>query len=75
MLMVEQGFFHPARIADDGDTLLPAPDPHAPDVVDDVVDELIELVLARGGWIALLDDGTLARDGGPDGVALTLRRR
>jgi hypothetical protein len=34
------------------------------------VDELIELVIARGGWIALLEDGTL-----PDGtgVALTLR--
>jgi Bacterial archaeo-eukaryotic release factor family 3 len=70
MLMVEQGFFYPARIGEDGDPLYPADDPHAPDVIDDVVDELIELVLARGGWIALLEDGTL-----PDGtgVALTLR--
>ena len=39
-------------------------------MIDDVVDELIEVVISRGGWIALLDDGTL-----PDGtgVALTLR--
>ena len=70
MLAVEQGFFYPARIGDDGEPLYPADDPQAPDVVDDVVDELIELVIARGGWIALLEDGTL-----PDGtgVALTLR--
>jgi hypothetical protein len=72
MLMVEQGFFHPARIGADGETLHPADDPHAPDVVDDVVDELIELVLARGGWVALLDDGTLPAG---TGVALTLHRR
>lgn len=70
MLAVEQGFFFPARIGDDGEPLYPADDPHEPDVIDDVVDELIELVLARGGWIALLEDGTL-----PDGTgaALTLR--
>ena len=70
MLLVEQGFFYPARVGEDGEPLYPAADPHAPDVIDDVVDELIELVLARGGWIALLEDATL-----PDGtgVALTLR--
>lgn len=72
MLMVEESFYYPARLGDGAETLVPASDPHAPDVIDDVVDELIELVLARGGWIALLDDGML-----PDGagVALTLRRR
>lgn len=72
MLMVEESFYYPARLGDGAETLVPASDPHAPDVIDDVVDELIELVLARGGWIALLEDGTL-----PDGagVALTLRRR
>jgi hypothetical protein len=72
MLAVEQGFFYPARLGDDGDTVHPADDPHAADVIDDVVDELIELVLSRGGWVALLDDRTL-----PDGigVALTLRER
>jgi hypothetical protein len=70
MLAVEQGFFYPARIGDDGEPLYPADDPHEPDVIDDVVDELIELVIARGGWIALLEDGTLPAG---TGVALTLR--
>lgn len=41
-----------------------------PDVLDDAVDELMEAVLGRGGWVALLVDGTL-----PSGsrVALTVR--
>jgi Bacterial archaeo-eukaryotic release factor family 3 len=70
MLAVEQGYFQPARLSADGDTLTPTDDIHAPDVLDDAVDELIEAVLARGGWVALLDDHTL-----PDTtrVALTLR--
>jgi hypothetical protein len=39
-------------------------------VCDDAVDELIETVISRGGWIALVADGAL-----PDGrVALALRR-
>lgn len=69
MLAVEQGFFYPARLGDDGDTVHPAHDPHEPDVIDDLVDELIELVLSRGGWVALLDDDTLPAG---TGVALTL---
>ena len=72
MLAVEQGYFHPARLEQDGEVLVPADDPHAPDVCDDVVDELIEAVLSRGGWVALLNDGALGRDGR---VALTLRTR
>lgn len=39
---------------------------------DDVVDELIEMVIIGGGWIALLDDGALPGD---DRVVLTLRTR
>ena len=70
MLAVEQGLFYPARLSSDGDLLLPASDVEHPDVVDDAVDELIELVLDRGGWVALVDDGALADH---EGVALTLR--
>ena len=70
MLAVEEGLFYPARISADGDLLLPASDVEHPDVIDDAVDELIELVLDRGGWIALVEDGALA---GYEGVALTLR--
>ncbi|MCY7366219.1 MAG: hypothetical protein LH469_13035, partial [Frankiaceae bacterium] len=72
MLAVEQGLFYPARVSDDGDLLLPATDVEHPEVIDDAVDELIELVLERGGWVALVDDGALAAHGG---VALTLRSR
>ncbi len=72
MLAVEEDFFYPARLAPDGDSLIPADDVDHPDVIDDVVDELIEIVLGRGGWIALLPTGQL-----PEGtqLALTLRRR
>lgn len=72
MLAVEQGLFYPARVSADGDLLEPARDVEHPDVIDDAVDELIELVLERGGWVALVDDGALSKHGG---VALTLRTR
>ena len=72
MLAVEEGLFFPARVSEDGDLLEPADDVEHPDVVDDAVDELIELVLDRGGWVALVEDGALA---GHDRVALTLRSR
>jgi len=72
MLAVEEGMFYPARISADGDLLLPATDVEHPEVIDDAVDELIELVLDRGGWIALVEDGVL---GAHERVALTLRTR
>jgi len=71
MLAVEESLFYPARLSDGGDTLTPSSDLDAPDVVDDAVDELIEHVLLRGGWIAVVSDGSLAEHGR---VALALRR-
>lgn len=71
MLAVEEGFRFPARLSPDGDLVTPAEDVEAPDVVDDLVDELIEAVLDRGGWVALVRDGLLAAH---EGVALTVRR-
>lgn len=70
MLAVEEGLFHPARVSPDGDFLTRASDVDHPEVIDDVVDELIETVILRGGWVALVADGALA---GHDRVALTLR--
>ncbi|WNV74477.1 hypothetical protein [Geodermatophilus sp. DSM 44513] len=70
MLAVEEGFTYPARLSPDGDFLTPATDVDHPDVVDDLVDEVIETVLLRGGWVALVADGTLADQGR---VALTVR--
>jgi len=70
MLAVEDGYRYPARLSADGDLVTPADDIEAPDVIDDLVDELIETVLDRGGWIALVRDGSLTEHGR---VALTLR--
>ena len=72
MLAVEEGLFVPARLSPDGDHLSPAADVDHPDVIDDLVDELIETVLHRGGWVALVSDGAL---GEHDGVALTVLDR
>ncbi|HWO59131.1 MAG TPA: hypothetical protein VNO31_03695 [Umezawaea sp.] len=68
----QEDYFYPARLSTDGDTLTAAEDVDHPEVIDDAVDELIEIVLSRGGWIALLQPGEL-----PAGthLALTLRRR
>lgn len=71
MLAVDESLFYPARLSDDGNTLTPADDPEHPDVIDDAVDELIELVLTRGGWIAFTDPGALDQH---HGIALTTRR-
>jgi hypothetical protein len=69
MLAVEEGFFYPARLDPDSDGLEAATDATEPGVIDDVVDELIEIVLTRGGWVALVRDGAL-----DERVALTLQR-
>jgi hypothetical protein len=71
LLAVEEGYFYPARLDPSGDLLLPAPDVDHPEVIDDAVDELIEAVLRRGGWVALVEDGALDRH---QRVALTVRR-
>lgn len=69
MLAVEDTLVYPARLSDNGDLLEAASDVEAPDVLDDAVDELIELIIARGGWVALLEEGSLA---GHDRVAVCL---
>ena len=71
MLAVEHDFFYPARISADGDMLEPVSDLGAADVVDDIVDEIIEIILLRGGWVALLESGAI-----PAGarIAVTERR-
>ena len=72
MLAVEDDFYFPARISADGDSLQPAQDVEHPDVIDDVVDELVEQALARGAWVALVEPGSI-----PEGhrVAMTTRRQ
>ncbi|GLP76618.1 hypothetical protein TUM20983_37280 [Mycobacterium antarcticum] len=71
MLAVEEDYVYPARLHPNGDSLIAADDVEAPDVIHDVADELIEIVLSRGGWVALLAPGQLP---GGSRLALTLRR-
>jgi len=69
-LLVEEGYHLPVRLGEDGLTLHPADDPTAPDVIDDIVDELIETVLASGGRVRFFPPGTLDKH---QRVALILR--
>lgn len=79
ILLVEEGLRHPASVI--GSQLVPpAPGPstrrHAPDGTRDdarydIVDDLIELVIQRGGWVAFVGDGALGEHGG---VALVLAK-
>ncbi len=61
LLVVEQSFEYAVRVV--RGQLEPAADVEAPDVVDDVVDELIEAVAVRGGDVVLVPDGRLVAAG------------
>lgn len=69
LLLVEKGYHVPAVVDDKGGLQVVA-EPGGTEVMDDAVDEIIEAVLAKGGEVMLLEDGTL-----PDHrhIALTLR--
>ena len=58
-LLVEEDFYYPARLDASGLRLVPADDPSAPGVIDDAVDELIEMVMSKGGQAVFVDKGTL----------------
>jgi hypothetical protein len=59
LLIVEEGFHFPARVDESGRHITPADDATAPDVIDDAVDEVIEMVLQKGGRVRFVDDDTL----------------
>ena len=54
-----EDFHYPARLDASGLLLSSVGDPTAPDAIDDAVDELIEIVLARGGQVVFVDNGAL----------------
>jgi hypothetical protein len=68
-LVVEEGYAVAARVDGDG-RIQRADDPEAPDVIDDIVDELIEAVLLRDGRAVIVGDGALDAH---DRVAAVLR--
>lgn len=62
LVVAEDGFRVAARI-DELHRLHPTGEVEAPDVIDDVVDELIEHVLRQGGEAVIVGDGELADHG------------
>ncbi|MCU0270449.1 MAG: hypothetical protein MUF83_17625 [Acidimicrobiales bacterium] len=71
LLLVEEDFEYPARLLLGG-WLQPSHEPEAPGVIDDAVDEMIEIVLARRGRVVLVPAGSLAAHGR---IALVARER
>lgn len=69
LLLVEKNYHVPAVVDDKGGLQVVA-EPGGTEVMDDAVDEIIEAVLAKGGEVMLLEDGSLP-DHQP--IALTLR--
>ncbi len=59
VLIVEETYHFPARLDETGWHLTVADSATDPDVIDDAVDEIIEAVLAKGGEIAFVLDGSL----------------
>jgi hypothetical protein len=70
LLLAEENYEFPARISVETGLLEAAEDVTHPDVVDDAVDEIIEIVLAKGGRVAVVSDGMLGDHGR---IAMTLR--
>lgn len=70
LLAVEENYTYPGRVDPSTNALTPASDIEHPEVIDDVVDEIIEIVLAKSGRVAILPDGVLANRGR---MTLTLR--
>ena len=70
LIVVEENYAYPARIDPHLNDLVPADDVEHPDVIDDVVDEIIEIVLAHGGRAVIVPDGTLPSQAH---LAMTLR--
>lgn len=69
LVVVEETYAVAGRVGSDGGLEL-VDDPELPGVTDDVVDEVIEAVLQRGGRAVIVPDGDL---GARDGIAAVLR--
>lgn len=69
-LLVEEGYHEAATFDETGMRLLPPGDGQGPQALDDAVDEAVATVLAKGGRIVFVDDGSLAEH---SRIALILR--
>lgn len=59
VLLVEEDYHQAVQVASDGMTLTPVDDPALPGVLDDAVDEIIAVVLDKGGRVVFVDNGAL----------------
>ena len=62
-LLVEEDYHQPARLSESGMLLTVVDEAGDPDVLEDAVDDLIELVLQKGGEAFFFGDGALATHG------------
>lgn len=62
-LLVEENYHQPARVSENGMTLTLVEQVDSPDVMEDAVDDLVELVLKAGGQTFFFDDDALAAHG------------
>ncbi len=70
LLLVEESFEYPAHVDPNNGQVTAADDRDQPGVVDDLVDEIIEVVLAKRGRCHIVPDGSLASY---DRIAMKLR--
>lgn len=60
-VLVEEDYHYPAILSEDGRKLIKAEDKKAPRVMDDAVDNLLEIVIDKGGKVYFMEDGSLEK--------------
>jgi hypothetical protein len=70
VLLVEEDYHQPAKVDGSGFNLTLVDDPTPTDVLEDAVDDVIEVVLEKGGRVVFVDPGTLREH---QRIALVLR--
>jgi len=70
VLIVETNYQYPAKLDEIGMQLVPVEPDNGPDIMDDAVDEVIEIVLNKGGKVYFVENGVLSRF---NGIAMILR--
>ncbi len=65
-MVVEENLHHPAEVSEDGRslTLLETGSEAGEQALSDAVDEMIEVVMSRGGRVVFVDDGELSEHSG-----------
>ncbi|MBI1294901.1 hypothetical protein GC175_08085 [bacterium] len=70
LLLVEENYHQPARLDESGMHLIPTDEATGPEMMEDAVDEIIEIVLRKQGQVVFVPDGVLEAH---QRIALVLR--